>query len=76
MCQPAQLERLYLDKPAVCPKITHAVAPLGPLLARLRLLYFRRRRGRDLSALPVELVLCLGLYLNLFSLLRVQQVIN
>lgn len=76
MCQPAQLECLYLDKTAVCPKITHAVAPLGFLLAHPLLLSSKRQRGFDLSSLPVVFVLCMVPYLDLFSPFRLQQVIN
>lgn len=76
MCQPAQLECLYLDKTAVCPKITHAVAPLGFLLAHLLLLSSKRQRGCDLYSLPVVFVLCMVPYLDLFNPFRFQQVIN
>lgn len=76
MCQPAQLECLYIDKTTVCPKITHAVALLGFLLAHLLLLSSKRQGVCDLSSLPVVFVLCMVLYLDLFSLFRFQQVIN
>lgn len=75
-CQPAQLERSYLDETAVCPKITHAAAPPGFLLAHPKLLSSKRQRACDLSALPVVFVLCMVPYLDLFSPFRYQQVIN
>jgi len=74
--KPAQLECLYLDKTAVCPKTTHAVAALGPLLAHPQLLSSKSQRGCDLSLPPVVFVLCMVPYLDLFNPFRFQQLIN